>query len=165
MQSPIHGADLEYIPRGPIKQQSAPSLPRWIRHLLDCRAHLFAIQRSTRSTEDIATYRKVRKQCKKEIRAHQKSIQVRVLMVARQNKSFFFKYMRRSKKNKPSAPLLKLNEIPMREAILVANGFRTSFRFRVHRLVRWTSPLCFLHVSMTLLSVTSPLGSLTLRNW
>ena len=51
----------------------------------------------------------------------------RVLKVARQNKSFLFKYMRRYKKNKPSALLLKLDEIPTTEAISVANGFRDHF--------------------------------------
>ena len=75
----------------------------------------------------LLAYRKVRNQYRKEIRAHQKSIQTRVLMVARQNKPLLFKYMRRCKKNKPSALLLKLDEIPTAEAILVANGFRDHF--------------------------------------
>ena len=46
---------------------------------------------------------------------------------ARQNKSFLFKYMRRSKKNKPSAPLLKLGEITTTKAVLVTNGFQDHF--------------------------------------
>ena len=74
IQSAIHEADLKYIPRRPVKQQPAPSLPRRIRRLLDSRAHLFAIQQHTQSAEDIAAYRKVRNRCTKEIRALQKSI-------------------------------------------------------------------------------------------
>ena len=127
IQSAIDEADLKYLPRRPIKQQSAPSLLRRIRRLLDSRAHLFAMQEHTQSAEDIAAYRKVRNQCKKEIRTHKKSIQTRVLKVARQNKSFLFKYMRRCKKNEPSALLLKPDEIPTTETILVANGFRDYF--------------------------------------
>ena len=44
IQSAIHEADLKYIRRRPVEQQYAPSLPRRIRHLLDSRANLFAIQ-------------------------------------------------------------------------------------------------------------------------
>ena len=127
IQSAIYKADLKYIPRRPVKQQSATSLLRRIRRLLDGRVHIFAKQRYTQSAEDIAVYRKVHNQCRNEIQAHQKSIQTRVSNVARQNKSFLFKYMRCSKKNKPLALLLKLDETSTTEAILIANGFRDYF--------------------------------------
>ena len=66
IQSADHEADLKYVPRRPVKHQSAPSLRRRICRLLDSRAHLFAIRRYTQFAEDITTYRKVRNQCRKE---------------------------------------------------------------------------------------------------
>ena len=85
---------------------------------------LFAKQWLIQLPGDIATYRNTRNLCRSEIRAHQKRHQSWVLKVTRQNKSYLFKYMRRFKKNKPSAFLLKLNEIPTADAESVAKGFR-----------------------------------------
>ena len=164
IQSAIHEADLKYIPRRPVKQQSAPSLPRRIRRLLDSRAHLFAIQQHTQAAEDIAVYRKVRNRCRKEIRAHQKIIQTRVLIVARQNKSFLFKYMRRCKKNKPSALLLKPDEIPTTKATSLANGFRDHFVSVYTDSFVGLHPVLFPRQYDTALCQVT-LGSLTLRNF
>ena len=75
IQSAIDEADLKYVPRKPIRQQSASSLLRRTRRQLDSHANLFAKQWFTHSVEDITTHRKVRKQCGNEIRAHQKSNQ------------------------------------------------------------------------------------------
>ena len=66
-----------------MKMKSAPSLRRWIRHLLDIRAQLFAKQWLAQLLEDIAAYRKTRNLWSSEIRAHQRSYQSRVLKVAR----------------------------------------------------------------------------------
>ena len=127
IHSAIHEADRKYIPRKPVKMKSTPSLPRQFRRLLDSRAHLFAKQRLTQLPEDIAAYRKTRNLCRSEIRAHQRRHQSRVLKVARENKSYLFKYMRRFKKNKPSALLLKIDGIPTTDAESVAKGFRDHF--------------------------------------
>ena len=54
IQSAIHEADRKYIPRKPVKMKSTTSLPCRIRCLLDSRARLFAKQRLTQLTEDIA---------------------------------------------------------------------------------------------------------------
>ena len=77
-QSVIREAYLKYTPSKLVKQQSSPSLLRRIRRLLDGCTHLFAMQRLTQSSEDITAYRKVRNQCRNQIRAHQKSIQTHI---------------------------------------------------------------------------------------
>ena len=127
IQTIIQEADLKYFLRKLVKQQSASpyraeSVTCWIAVRI---CSLYSGIRN--SAEDIDTYRKVCNQYRNEIEAHQKSIQTRVMNVACQNKLFLSKYMQCSEKNKPSAFLPKLGEIPTTGAVLVENGFRDYF--------------------------------------
>ncbi|KAA3680751.1 uncharacterized protein DEA37_0006968 [Paragonimus westermani] len=106
----IHKAGGAFVPRKLWKFSSRAPLPRNIRRLLEVRSSLFSNQKLTGRPEDLEAFRSVRNRWKREIRQHTQHVQSKILQIAHENKNFLFKYIRRQRKTKPSAPSLRLPE-------------------------------------------------------
>ena len=104
----IRNSDLLHVPRVCNTVQHKQPLPRNIRHLLDKRSRAFARYKATGLSEDANSFISIRNLCKDKIRQLRRKQQEGILARARVNRSVLFSYMRRTRKNPPSALALTL---------------------------------------------------------
>ena len=149
----ITQADRQFVPRIQISPNSKPPLPRSIRRLLDERSRLFARYKLTCLESDGLAFKQVRNLCRSRIREYKAHSQRAVLLRARNDKPYLFKYIRRLRKATP--PPLALNGP---NGLHATSPQQVAGLFRSHFQTIYSSPPVTNHPILPPFQVTSTLG-------